>query len=238
MNPFRKRSKTIYGSNGNKLRRRDDLGGLSGAPHIIATADLAFSLPSENAFRTSLLMPKMADRFSILRLDDPNEKTKGIIELKTDQQMLAMHSRDLSILEERDEEDEDLPVRPWERRQDATSGDRFDHNGISKDEFIRVRAQEGNSTLFSSKQRTFKFRSEDGNGNPFLSFSNSNPFRYEPSILQQLHLFQVPSQSSLRVQTAIFPYVNDVVDPFYHSQTTFSQSETLQEQAGLRFWPA
>jgi hypothetical protein len=170
MNPFRKRSKTISGTNGhNKLRRRDDLGGLSGAPNIIATADLAFSLPSENAFRTSLLMPKMADRFSILRIDDPNERNRGGAELATEQkgqQLSAVHTRDLSVLEERDEEDEDLPVHPWERRQDALSGDGFVHPGISKDEFMRVRAQEGNSTLFSGKQRTFKFRSEDGNGNP------------------------------------------------------------------------
>lgn len=161
----------MSGGNGNKLRRRDDLGGLSGAPHIIATADLAFSLPSDNTFRTSLLMPKMADRFSILRLDDPGEKNKlaNALEIEQkDQQMPAMHTRDLSILEERDEEDEDLPVHPWERPKDATNGDGFVHHGISKDEFIRVRAQEGNSTLFSSKQRTFKFRSEDGNGKSLL----------------------------------------------------------------------
>jgi hypothetical protein len=173
MNPFRKRSKTISaGSNGNKLRRRDDLGGLSGAPNIIATADLAFSLPSDNAFRTSLLMPKMADRFSILRLDDGNEKNKAPNDVHTksreDQQTTAMHTRDLSILEERDEEDEDPAVRPWESRQHGKSSDGFVPTGISKDEFIRVRAQEGNSTLFSSKQRTFKFRSEDGNGTPFF----------------------------------------------------------------------
>jgi hypothetical protein len=34
---------------------------------------------------------------------------------------------------------------------------------MSKDEFIRVRAQEGNSVMFSGKQRTFKIK-EDGNG--------------------------------------------------------------------------
>lgn len=172
MNPFRKRSKTISGSNGNKLRRRDDLGGLSGAPSIIATADLAFSLPSDNAFRTSLLMPKMADRFSILRLEDTAERHRWPKELEMEQkspQVPAMHTRDLSILEERDDEDEELPVRAWERRQDAPSGDGFVHHGISKDEFIRVRAQEGNSTLFSSKQRTFKFQSKDDNGTRFVS---------------------------------------------------------------------
>jgi hypothetical protein len=180
MNPFRKRSKTISaGSNGNKLRRRDDLGGLSGAPSIIATADLAFSLPSDNAFRTSLLMPKMADRFSILRLDDASERNKTANDLHVKsreepvQQTTAMHTRDLSILEERDEEDEDSAVRPWESRQHGKTSDGFVPSGISKDEFIRVRAQEGNSTLFSSKQRTFKFRSEDGNGTLPLWLYNS-----------------------------------------------------------------
>src|SRR5204863_6290829 len=48
----------------------------------------------------------------------------------------------------------------------------FLHDGMSKDEFMRVRAQQGNS-LFSGKQRTFKFKSEDGNG-IFCLFLSSN----------------------------------------------------------------
>jgi hypothetical protein len=70
--------------------------------------------------------------------------------------------RDLSILEEGDEEEDELPVRPWGRRERLGSNEVIP-DGMSKEEFIRIRAQEGNS-LFSGKQRTFKFRTEDGNG--------------------------------------------------------------------------
>ena len=116
-------------------------------------------------------MPKMADRFSILRLEDANEKNKAPTNdphakprEELTQQMTAMHTRDLSILEERDEEDDDPAMRPWESPQRGKRSDGVVPSGISKDEFIRARAQEGNSTLFSGKQRMFKFRSEDGNG--------------------------------------------------------------------------
>jgi hypothetical protein len=79
---------------------------------------------------------------------------------------LHQHNRDLSILEEGDEEDEELPVRPWNRHDGHGGGRKTLHglrDGMSKDEFIRVRAQEGNSVMFSGKQRTFKIK-EDGNG--------------------------------------------------------------------------
>ena len=136
-----------------------------GVPQIISTADLAISLPSENAFRTSLLMPKMADRFSLLRLDEdgkPQYSGEPQREESSSQPHFGMYNRDLSILEEGDEEDEELPVHPWDRRAQVRERP-FLHEGMSKDEFMRVRAQQGNS-LFSGKQRTFKFKSEDGNG--------------------------------------------------------------------------
>src|SRR5271170_4728348 len=104
MNPFRKRSKSTSADDGRKLRRKEKGGGnLSGAPQIITTADLAFSLPATDAFRTSLLMPKMADRFSLLRLDEPGQNHKQHAELGRDErpsQHHGMHARDLSILEE------------------------------------------------------------------------------------------------------------------------------------------
>src|SRR5271154_6688143 len=99
MNPFKKRSK----STGGRLRRKGNGRGLSGSPEIISSAELAFSLPSENAFRTSLLMPKMADRFSLLRLDEPGQSHKqGNGENANGHP--GMHMRDLSVLEEGDEE--------------------------------------------------------------------------------------------------------------------------------------
>ena len=166
MNPFRKRSKSTSAGDKKSRKARADL---SGAPQIISTADLAFSLPSENAFRTSLLMPKMADRFSLLRLDEPGQNSKSTQksgESPGEEHAnghFGMHTRDLSILEEGDEEDEELPVHPWDRREAHDRDHAFLHDGMSKDEFMRVRAQQGNS-LFSGKQRTFKFKSEDGIG--------------------------------------------------------------------------
>src|SRR5271170_1966012 len=115
MNPFRKRSKSTSADDGRKLRRKEKGGGnLSGAPQIISTADLAFSLPASDAFRTSLLMPKMADRFSLLRLDEPGQNSKHGLSGRDEpsNQHHGMHGRDLSILEEGDEEDEELPVHP------------------------------------------------------------------------------------------------------------------------------
>jgi hypothetical protein len=162
MNPFRKRSKSTSASDRKARRNPNGRANLSGAPQIISTVDLAFSLPSDNAFRTSLLMPKMADRFSLLRLDNPSENNKQANQAHEHQNHhVGMHTRDLSVLEEGDEEDEALPVRPWDRHEG--SGNKGMTEGMSKDEFIRVRAQEGNS-LFSGKQRTFKFRTEDGHG--------------------------------------------------------------------------
>jgi hypothetical protein len=161
MNPFKKRSK----STGGRLRHKGNGRGLSGSPEIISSAELAFSLPSENAFRTSLLMPKMADRFSLLRLDEPGQGRKHAegANLEPPNGHSGMHMRDLSILEEGDEEEEEeLPVRPWGRRERLGSNEVIP-DGMSKEEFIRIRTQEGNS-LFSGKQRTFKFRTEDGNG--------------------------------------------------------------------------
>lgn len=166
MNPFRKRSKSTSAADSKKPQRNATKGGqLSGTPQIISTIDVAFSLPSENAFRTSLLLPKMADRFSLLRLDEPGQGYKKESQ-QEDQanQHSGMHTRDLSILEEYDEEEEDLPVHPWDRREAHGRKEGYLSDGVSKDEFLRVRAQEGNSTLFSGKQRTFKFRTEDGNG--------------------------------------------------------------------------
>jgi len=174
MNPFRKRSKSTSAADAKKSRRNVKGGAqLSGAPQIISTLDVAFSLPSENAFRTSLLLPKMADRFSFLRLDEPGQSYKNEEFEEREGHSnphSGAHTRDLSILEEYDEEDEDLPILPWDRRETRSSKDTHLPSDVSKDEFIRVRAQEGNSSLFSGKQRTFKFKNEDGNG---ISFSLS-----------------------------------------------------------------
>jgi hypothetical protein len=163
MNPFRKRSKSTSAGDKKSRKGRADL---AGAPQIISTADLAFSLPSDNAFRTSLLMPKMTDRFSFLRLNEPGQNYKLTGESQGEEHanpQFGMHTRDLSILEEGDEEDEELPVHPWDRRGAHDRDHAFLRDGMSKDEFMRARAQQGNS-LFSGKQRTFKFKSEDGNG--------------------------------------------------------------------------
>jgi hypothetical protein len=173
MNPFRKRSKSTSAADTKKLRRNVKGGAqLSGAPQIISTLDVAFSLPSENAFRTSLLLPKMADRFSFLRLDESGQsyQKEGFEEKEEHSNPHSgTHTRDLSILEEYDEEDEDLPVLPWDRRETRGPKEEYLPAGVSKDEFIRVRAQEGNSSLFSGKQRTFKFKPEEGHGIPFFS---------------------------------------------------------------------
>jgi hypothetical protein len=165
MNPFRKRSKS---SGDIKKNGRSKL---PGNPQIISSVDVAFSLPSANDFRTSLLMPKMADRFSLLRIEDkgqpqqPRQEPDGEGQFTENGFHPHQHNRDLSILEEGDEEDEELPVRPWNRHERHSGSKKHGlRNGMSKDEFIRVRAQEGNSNLFSGKQRTFKIKSEDGNG--------------------------------------------------------------------------
>lgn len=119
-------------------------------------------------------MPKMADRFSLLRVDEQGQYPQLPYPPDVDGPSAGNgfhphHNRDLSILEEGDEEDEELPVRPWNRHDGGNGGKgglRGLRNGMSKDEFIRVRAQEGNSNMFSGKQRTFKIKSEDGNGIP------------------------------------------------------------------------
>src|SRR5271155_4588511 len=145
MNPFRKRSKSAAGDT-KKARRNahNGTGSLPGSPQIISTAQVAFSLPSENDFRTSLLMPKMADRFSLLRVNEAGQvlKQMEIGREESPNQHFGMHARDLSILEEGDEEDEELPVRPWERRERQAKRGAILRDGMSKDEFIRVRAQD------------------------------------------------------------------------------------------------
>jgi hypothetical protein len=165
MNPFRKRAKSSaseYKKNGKhpaarKLGAGGSLWHLPGSPQIISTPEVAFSLPSENAFRTSLLMPKMADRFSLLRVNEPGQKPWEAAETKH-----ASSGRDLSILEEGDEEADELPIHPWGKNANGRDSP-APRDGMSKEEFVKVRAQEGNS-LFSGKQRTFKIKAEDGNG--------------------------------------------------------------------------
>src|SRR5271154_6602212 len=116
MNPFRKRSK----SDAAKKRHKNGVNGLSGQPKIISSIDVAFSLPSVNDFRTSLLMPKMADRFSLLRMDDAPRGTPGANQENgyigsgsvvnaimgngnlVNPHLVNGHTRDLSILEEFD----------------------------------------------------------------------------------------------------------------------------------------
>jgi hypothetical protein len=192
VNPFRKRSKSAPGENKKNVRNNQQL---TGSPQIISAPAVAFSLPSENAFRTSLLMPKMADRFSLLRVDDPGQpRTTPIQQHESDIDELhhpehvfhQSHARDLSILEEGDEEDEELPVHPWNRQDARIRKEQVLQDGMSKDEFIRVRAQEGNS-LFSGKQRTFKIKSEDGNGIA-SSLSQVNHCRHRSTIFQFIHV--------------------------------------------------
>lgn len=162
---------------------------------MIPSIDVAFSLPSENDFRTSLLMPKMADRFSLLRMDEQysmQERRSPVVIVQPQQQQQPKqgqgqvvqmqmqmpeqgmgnanyphsHGRDLSILEEFDEDEEELPVRPWARHENnhSRNGHRTMQEGMSKDEFMRVRTQEGNG-LFGGRQRTFKIKTDDGQGN-------------------------------------------------------------------------
>ena len=162
MNPFKKRPKSPSGEKrkGRNGKGNDRSNGASN-PQPITPTNIALYLPSDRDFRTSLLMPKMADRFSLLRVDEPGQNNRYVDDQSGHH--FGMHGRDLSILEEGDEEDENLPVHPWERNGRKERPGAIPA-GMSKDEFMRVRAQESNM-LFSGKQRTFKFRSEDDNGN-------------------------------------------------------------------------
>ena len=186
MKAFRRRAKSSAADD----KKRNGTGGLPGNPQIIPSLDVAFSLPSENEFRTSLLMPKMADRFSLLRVEDggaskrsgrsPVQETfamghehgNGMQNGNVNGNMngmnkgMHMHGRDLSVLEEFDEDEDELPVRPWARQQGNNS--RNGHrppirDGMSKDEFLRARNQEGNN-LFGGRQRTFRVKTDDGHG--------------------------------------------------------------------------
>jgi hypothetical protein len=165
MNPFRKRSKSSVADEkktgkhaaSRKHGTSGSLWHLPGSPQIISTPEVAFSLPSETAFRTSLLMPSMENRFSLLRVNGMGQKPPN-----EDEKQRANPGRDLSILEEGDEDAEELPVRPWANNANGRESPAL-RDGLSKEDFIKVRAQEGNS-LFSGKQRTFKIKTEDGNG--------------------------------------------------------------------------
>jgi hypothetical protein len=175
MNPFRKRSKSTSAGEG-KARK-----GKGAVPQIVSTADLELSLPNANDFRTSLLFPKMADRFSLLRADDGAEEQPRQVngQSEVENQHSTRHTRDLSVLEERDELDEELPVLPWGREEQTRIREEpVGRDGHTKDDFIRIRAQEGNSSLFSGKQRTFKIRSEEGNCSiHLLNWTNSGRHR-------------------------------------------------------------
>ena len=196
MNPFRKRSKSAPGENKKNARNNQHL---NGSPQIISTPAVALSLPSENAFRTSLLMPKMVDRFSLLRVDDRGQPRPAPVqwEQEVDEPQPGQHvfhhghARDLSILEEGDEDEEELPVQPWNRHEAHIRKENALRDGMSKDEFIRVRAQEGNSSLFSGKQRTFKIKSEDGNGMILHLLKLTD--RHRSTIFQLIYVFQIPT---------------------------------------------
>src|SRR5271163_2789835 len=197
MNPFRKRSKSASATD--TKRRGGASQKLSGSPQIISSIDVAFSLPSENDFRTSLLMPKMVDRFSLLRVDEngqPTEQHHGPhVEEVVKSHYNGGHTRDLSVLEEGDEEDEVLPIQPWDRRQAQRDHEKpVLRNGISKDEFIRVRAQKGGSRMFSGKKRTLKIRSPEEQGIKQVSHGPLTS-RYRSSILQFLDLYEVTPKS-------------------------------------------
>jgi hypothetical protein len=157
MNPFRKRSKSTSAGEGKVRKTR--------GPAPPAAADLELSLPTANDFRTSLLLPKMADRFSLLRMEDnPAAEPRVFKDYDAESQHSGAHSQNLSTLEERDELDDELPVLPWDRRERNRMNDEAAaRDNPSKDDFIKTRAQEGNASLFSSKQRTFKIRSDEGN---------------------------------------------------------------------------
>ena len=174
MNPFRKRAKSSAAEDKKNGKhpgaRKHGAGGslwhLPGSPQIISTPENAFSvgLPSENDFRMSLLMPSMESRFSLLRVGGPGQNPAAGGEEKQGEERYPMtHGRDLSILEEGDEDAEDLPVHPWGSRSEHGRDSPALRDGLSKDDFLKARAQDGNS-LFSGKQRTFKIKTEDGNG--------------------------------------------------------------------------
>jgi hypothetical protein len=162
MKAFRRRAKSSAADD----KKRNGTNGLSGRPQIIPSLDVAFSLPSENEFRTSLLMPKMADRFSLLRVEEANRGARspmGETFMFEQPNVKVSHGRDLSVLEEFDEDEDELPVRPWARQNGSSSrnGHRTMREGMSKDEFLRARNQEGNN-LFGGRQRTFKIKTDEG----------------------------------------------------------------------------
>ena len=180
MNPFRKRSKSTSAGDDKKSSRGREK--VSNATKQIQAVDIPICLPDENEFRTSLLLPKMADRFSLLRLEDQihNEETNQSLEfpLQSPTAPYRTHARDLSVLQEWDEEDDDLPIKPWERTEGRGKKDGPNlHDAMSVDDFMRARAAEGNS-LFSGRQRTFKIRSEDGNGTKTLRITDADWNRY------------------------------------------------------------
>ncbi|KAI5301276.1 hypothetical protein KEM55_006592, partial [Ascosphaera atra] len=117
--------------------------------------DLANALPSTDDFRTSLLMPKLSARFSMLReADDPSSL---IGKANDDSVLFPRRASRLNLFNGISSDLADIAELAHhhgapETPKDHTEGDEDDHAGSIMD---RPRPKEGN-TLFAGRQKTYK----------------------------------------------------------------------------------
>ncbi|KAI9850763.1 MAG: hypothetical protein M1838_005096 [Thelocarpon superellum] len=145
--------------------------------------DLANALPSSDDFRTSLLMPKLSARFSMLReQDDPNTK----LGKASDDSVLFPKRKSRIFLSDIDEVDSTLgSVRPpfaADGRTDSYASDGYgtddDYSGGSV--LNRARPAEGNN-LFGGRQKIYKIPTEGSASAKDLNASNAK-FLYQSDV--------------------------------------------------------
>jgi hypothetical protein len=148
-------------------------------PEIKPTINLATALPSSNDFRTSLIMPNLSARFSMLReQDDPSTKIgkandDSVLFPKRASRLNLFSHNPLTDIAEVDSIRESIrPPFAYGERKHSLDGDGYDSDGGASI-MGRSRPGEGN-TLFGGRQKLYKIPAESSSKSPL------NPESSEP----------------------------------------------------------
>ncbi len=139
-------------------------------PESKPVIDLASALPSSNDFRTSLIMPNLSARFSMLReQDDPSTKIgkandDSVLFPKRASRLNLFSHNPLTDIAEVDSISESIrPPFAYGERKYSIDADGYDSDGASI--MSRSRPGEGNN-LFGGRQKLYKIPAESSSKSP------------------------------------------------------------------------
>lgn len=207
--------------------------------------DLSAVLPSTDDFRTSLIMPNLSARFSMLReQDDPRSKigkaSDDSVLLPTRQSRLfdfGFQPKGLSDIAE--VASIHSPVRPVKRYElNATDDNETLRNGSVMG---RARPGEAGNTLFGGRQKVFKIAADSLTGLPRSNTSSSlGRVVYEDDVSQsafQKHKQLERDEAAMAAEQEILDAKDDFDLPKQSCETISTPDEVRRDSDDQSKWP-